>query len=242
MSASKGLGASAKEVSDMLPPTLVRLLMIRKLPNQPIDFDPEGTTVPTLFDEYDRLADHEFKRHPNADLDYARTFELCQVDFPKKPKDLWQMRFSIVSFVVQMPHLSLLDEAEKLKSNPLSEDEKNALEERAYYVKLWLEKNAPAEYRYAIKEESTAIDLSDKQRGAMKLLHDALRHPDLEWTGPAIHSAIHAVKEETGIEPKELFQPLYQMLLGRNSGPQMGWFLSTFPRENITQRLASVVS
>ncbi|MBI1812843.1 lysine--tRNA ligase [Candidatus Peregrinibacteria bacterium] len=44
MSASKGLGASAKEVSDLLPPKLLKLLMIRKLPNQPIDFDPEGTT------------------------------------------------------------------------------------------------------------------------------------------------------------------------------------------------------
>src|SRR3989344_7248153 len=89
--------------------------MIRKLPNQPIDFDPSGTTIPTLFDEYDRLSDHAFKRHKTPDADFARTFQLTQLDPLKAPEDLFQMRFTTLSFVLQMPHLDLVEEASKLK-------------------------------------------------------------------------------------------------------------------------------
>ncbi len=240
MSASKGLGASAKEVSDMLPPALVRLLMIRKLPNQPIDFDPEGTTIPTLFDEYDRLSDHEFKRHKEPDPEFARTFRLCQVDFPTPPKDIWQMRFTVLSFALQMPHLKVEEEAAKLKGSALTEEEIAALTERSYFVRQWLDQYAPQQYRYVILKEAPGdLALSDEQRTALTALTAAFQ--DVPWEGPAIHEAIHKVKEAQGVEPKVLFEPLYKMLLGRSSGPQMGWFLSTFTREEVLERLNTLL-
>lgn len=242
MSASKGLGASAKEVADLLPATLVRLLMIRKLPNQPIDFDPEGTTIPTLFDEYDRLSDHCFKRHKEPDADFARTFHLCQVDFPKPPKDLWQMRFSILSFVLQMPHLKPQEEAEKLKGSPLTTEETAALEERSHYVRQWLQQYAPEAYRFVIPQTApTDLTLTDVQSAALRELHDALAAMTT-WDGPTIHEGIHAVKTKTDIEPKALFEPLYRTFLGRTSGPQMGWFLSTFSKEEVLGRLNRILT
>lgn len=235
MSASKGIGASAKEISDMLPPELLKLLMIRKLPNHPIDFDPNGDTIPLLFDEYDRLADHHFQRHPTSDPDYARTFHLTQLDFPTKPKNLWQMRFSILSFIVQMPHLHCEKEAEKLKGLALTDEEKSALKTRASYVKKWLEEHAPEEYRFRILEKPPEIVLDTDQRGALTKLSIALT--SCAWEGAKIHETIHAVKTETGLSPQKLFQPLYQAFLGRDNGPQMGWFLSTFPREEVLKRI-----
>ncbi len=241
MSASKGLGASAKEVSDLLPPTLLKLLMIRKLPNQPIDFDPEGTTIPTLFDEYDRLSDHYFKRHKEPDADFARTFRLTQLDPSKEPEDLWQMRFTTLSFSLQMPHLTLVEEAEKLKGVALTPPEKQALEERAHYVRQWLQAHAPAEYKYNILAEPPAnLPLDAEQKKALSAVHAALSERSLPWEGPKMHERIHTVKAELGITPQKLFQPLYEIFLGRKSGPQIGWFLSTFPREEVLKRLASV--
>ncbi|MBI1934461.1 lysine--tRNA ligase, partial [Candidatus Peregrinibacteria bacterium] len=257
MSASKGIGASAKEISDMLPPELLKLLMIRKLPNHPIDFDPNGDTLPLLFDEFDRLADHEFKRHPKPDPDFARTFRLTQIHFPKKPPNLWHMRFSVLSFVLQMPHLSLEEEAEKLKGlalparrspgdevgsqskgSALTEDENTALQTRATYVKKWLDEHAPEEYRFTILEQPPVLSLDGTQRLALQKLMETLKHTP--WDGAQIHEAIHAVKAETGIEPKKLFQPLYQAFLGRDNGPQMGWFLSTFTKNDVVDRLKKI--
>lgn len=236
MSASKGIGSSAKDMSDMLPPELLKLLMIRKLPNQPIDFDPMGDTIPLIFDEYDRLADHYCRRLPKPDPDYRRTFQLTQIDFPKnkEPQDLWQMRFSVLSFIVQMPHLSLEEEARKLKGFPLTKVETTALETRATYVKKWLAEHAPEEYRFRVLEEPPTLALDNGQRAALTTLIAALEH--CSWEGPAIHETIHRVKTETGIEPRKLFPPLYQTFLGRDNGPQMGWFLSTFARAEVLRR------
>lgn len=237
MSASKGLGASAKEISDLLPAALVRLLMIRKLPNQPIDFDPEGTTIPTLFDEYDRLSEHYFGRHKEPNPEFKRTLELCQIDFPKKPKDLWQMRFSILSFVLQMPHLQPQEEAEKLKGSPLTKEEIASLEDRSHFVRQWLQQYAPEQYRYTIMQPGAVnVELSTKQKIAFDTLRQKIQSI-LDWNGKTIHEAIHATKNECGIEPKELFEPLYKIFLNRSSGPQMGWFLSTFKRDDVLERL-----
>ena len=240
MSSSKGLGASAKDVSDLLPATLLKLLMIRKLPNQPTDFNPEGTTIPNLFDEYDRLADHYFGRKQPVEPDFARTFHLTQVDFPKKPKDLWQMRFSLVSFLVQMPHLDLKKEAETVKGSALTKNEITALEERAFYTKQWLDQYAPDEAKYIILKEAPAgLTLTDVQRSALKKAVDALAA--VAWKGEEIHAALHAVKAEESLEPKAFFEPFYQLFLGRPSGPQLGWFLSTFPREEVMKRVQNVL-
>lgn len=239
MSASKGLGASAKEISDLLPPSLLRLLMLRKLPNQPIDFDPEGTTIPTLFDEYDRLGDHYFKRHPKPEEDFAKSFALCQSNFPTPPKDIWTMRFSLLSFVVQMPHLTLEKEAESLKGSALNEEERNELQNRSHYVTQWLTKYAPETAKYIIKDHSSEISIEPKQKETFSLLLEKLKAIP-SWSGADIHAILHAVKTEKGVEPKELFAPLYQAFLGRDSGPQMGWFLSTFPKEEVLKRLQNI--
>jgi len=242
MSASKGIGASAKEVADLLPPVLLKLLMMRIVPNRPIDFDPQGKTIPNLFDEYDRLSDHYFKRHKEPDEDFARTFRLAQLDPSKNPEDIWQMRFTVLSFVLQMPHLNLTEEAGKIKGSPISTSEKKSLDERANYVKQWLDELAPDEYKYTIQKDSPDdLNLDEGQKKALTKLRDVFADESLPWEGAPIHEAIHKVKEESGISPKNLFQPIYKIFLNRTSGPQVGWFLSTIKRERILDMIDSIL-
>jgi lysyl-tRNA synthetase, class I len=239
MSASKGIGASAKEIADLLPPVLLKLLMMRLLPNRPIDFDPQGKTIPNLFDEYDRLSDHYFKRHKEPDADFARTFELTQLK--GKPQDIWQMRFTVLSFVLQMPHLEVVKESEKLKGSSLNSSEKESLEERSHYVKQWLDQLAPDDYKYTVLTEApTDLSLDDEQKSALAKLSEVLADESLAWEGTKIHEAIHKVKEAAGIAPKKLFQPLYQIFLGRDSGPQVGWFLSTMERKSVIEMIDAI--
>ncbi|MCA9370466.1 MAG: lysine--tRNA ligase [Candidatus Peregrinibacteria bacterium] len=240
MSASKGLGACAKDVADLLPPKLLKFLMIRKEARVPIDFDPEGKTIPNLFDEYDRCSDHYFNRHPETYEGYARPYALAQADLSHDPDDIWEMRFQALSFVVQMPHLHLEEEATKLKGSGLSEAEITALHERADFVKKWIDTLAPAEYKFVIQDSvPTDLELSDNQRDALHALGKRLG--DLkEWTGESVHDKIHRTKEEFGLPPKELFQPLYKIFLGRTSGPQVGWFLSTMEQEKVAEKLLNV--
>jgi lysyl-tRNA synthetase class 1 len=56
MSTSKGQGAAAHTMAEVLPPELLRFLFLRYRPTHAIDFDPSGETIPRLFDEFDRVA------------------------------------------------------------------------------------------------------------------------------------------------------------------------------------------
>ena len=69
MSTSKGRGAAAHRIVEVVPPEQLRFLFLRPRPNQVIEFDPEGTdAIPRLFDEFDRFAAATAGRDVRGDL------------------------------------------------------------------------------------------------------------------------------------------------------------------------------
>jgi lysyl-tRNA synthetase class 1 len=232
MSSSKGRGSSAKDMSDLFPPQVFRLALIGKDIREQIDMDPSGESVPRLYDWYDELGEHV---KDGAGDDYARTFTLSQLPENQAAAAApWQMRFREVAFIVQMPHLSLVKEAEAAKGAALTEEERAALEERAEYAKFWLATYAPEEFRYELQDELPHAELSAVQKKALGLLAEYLAQPR---TGEEIHARLHELKTEAPIAPKELFQALYRIFLGRDSGPKAGWFLAGLPHEFVLARL-----
>jgi len=236
MSSSKGRGSSAKDMCDLFPPQIFRLALIGKDIREQIDVNPAGESVPRLYDWYDELA--EGVREGKAD-DYSRLFALCEL--PENRAGLstpWQMRFREVAFIVQMPHLSIIEEAAKAKGGELTEDEMCALEERARYAKFWLTTYAPEEFRYELQKEMPTVDLSDIQKKALTELANYLQAS--ERSGEEIHARLHELKTEIPIQPKELFQAIYRIFLNRDSGPKAGWFLAGLPRDFVLKRLKEV--
>lgn len=227
MSSSKGRGSSAKEIADLLPPKMLRLALLGKEINQAINFDPEGDTIPVLYDQYDKLAE-QYKTV--KDDDYARLFEVIH---PKGvvPAAGVLPRFSQVAFVVQMRHLSL--EAE------FPEADKEELEERAAYARKWLEAYAPEKYVFKLQDAlpEAAGALSAVQKKALGMLADYIAQTDTMPSGEELHQKLHALKEEAPIAPAELFSAVYLAFLGKAFGPKAGWFLSVLPREMVLERL-----
>lgn len=238
MSSSKGRGSSAKDMCDLFPPQLFRLSLIGKDIREQIDIDPAGESVPRLYDWYDELA--EGVREGKAD-DYSRLFALCEL--PDKRAALtapWEMRFREVAFIVQMAHLTLADEAARVKGSALTEDEARALEVRAEYAKFWLTTYAPEEFKYELQKELPEVQLSDTQKKALAALAEYLQSG--ERTGEELHLRLHEMKTEVPIQPKELFQAIYRIFLNRDSGPKAGWFLAGLPHDFVLRRLKDTVS
>ncbi|MCX6786703.1 MAG: lysine--tRNA ligase [Candidatus Kaiserbacteria bacterium] len=236
MSSSKGHGSSAKDMCDLFPPQIFRLALIGKDIREQIDIDPSGESVPRLFDWYDELGTGV--REGKAD-DYSRLFALCEL--PENRAAFiapWQMRFREVAFIVQMPHLSLIDEATRAKGTELTEDEEAALQERAKYAKFWLTTYAPEEFKYELQKEMPEVELSGVQKKALASLADFVQGE--ERSGEEIHARLHEMKTEIPIQPKELFQALYRIFLNRDSGPKAGWFLAGLPRDFVLGRLKTI--
>ena len=233
MSSSKGRGSSANDIADLFPPELLRLVLIGKDIREQIDVDPEGDSIPKMYDWYDELA--EGVRAGNAD-DYSRLYTLCQLPENQASASApWQMRFREVAFIVQMPHMKLSQEAEVAKGSPLTEEENIKLIERAEYAKFWLANYAPKEFVYELQQEVPHVDLSDIQKKGLAALAQYLA--DGAKSGEEIHTRLHELKTEVPIQPRELFIALYRVFLNRDSGPKAGWFLGSLPHDFVLKRL-----
>lgn len=234
MSSSKGRGASAKEMCDLFPPQIFRLALIGKDIREQIDVDPAGESVPRLYDWYDELAEAV---RTGAGDDYARLYTFCQLpEDQATPPTPWQMRFREVAFIVQMPHLSLNDEAMRVKGSALTPEELIALDERARYAKFWLATYAPEDFKYVLQDELPYVVLDETQKKALAELHDFMQ--EAERTGEELHARLHEMKTSVPIAPKALFQAIYRIFLNRDSGPKAGWFLAGLPRDLVVKRLA----
>jgi lysyl-tRNA synthetase class 1 len=213
---------------------------LQKNIKQAIDFEPEGDTIPVLFDTYDRLAEKYFAGVLD---DQSRLFKL--VHLPEEQSHIRERflpRFSMVAFLVQMPHLNFLEEIEALKGSPLTSDDRIEAEMRATYAKQWLTQYAAEQYKFELKTRAVpeaATHFSNEQKGALRevlAFFEQYEHP----TGEELHAALHATKEKSGLTPQQFFGALYQAFLGKDSGPKAGWFLSVLPRDFLLRRLKEV--
>ncbi|MEN9647292.1 MAG: hypothetical protein RLY57_96 [Candidatus Parcubacteria bacterium] len=244
MSSSKGAGSSSQEIADLLPAELFRFLLIQKEPNKVIEFDPEGETVPILFDNYDSYAKKYFEIQKTSESDdFARAFQLAQL--PEHRATITERhlpRFSTVAFISQMPHVDPVKEIEKLQEITLTEDDKKELAHRIEYVRKWVTTLAPAEYKFIIQDttpEATKT-FTEVQKQALAALLEYIKSVEV-LDGQGLHTKMHEIKETTGIDPKAFFSAIYISVLNRTSGPKAGWFLSVLDRDFLINRFEEVV-
>jgi lysyl-tRNA synthetase class 1 len=240
MSSSKGNAATAKEMTELLPPHILRLLLLKTPINRQLDFDPEGDAVPVLFDTYDRLAE---KVWSGVEDDDSQVFKFAHLpneraNIPKR----FLPRFSQIAFFVQMPHMDIYEEVAKMKESPLTDEDRAEIDLRSEYAKRWLAQYAEDRFIFQLQETmpEAAGALTAEQKSAVQLFADKLE--GLEAVdGQAIHELTHQVKEESELSPKEFFTALYLLFLGKESGPKVGWFMSTLDKDFVLERLRSVV-
>lgn len=240
MSSSKGEGATAYAMSQLLPPELIRFLMIRPRPNQPIEFNPEGDTIPRLFDRYDECADHYFEKVPEVNRDFQRAFYFSQVD-TKNIKDCFRPRFSRLVFLAQLPHIDIEEEVTKIKGSALTAEDKNELEKRLHYVNLWLNDYADNAHKFSVQESmpETAYDLNDEQK---KFLSEIITELETQKrSGEELHAQIHQIRKNSTLEPRGAFAAIYMVLIGKDSGPQAGWFLDALERDFVINRFKGAI-
>lgn len=219
MSSSKGRGFAASDMLTILPPELVRFLIVKMNINQQTNFDPsDGDTIPRLFDEYQEYAKHYFAGEKD---DEARIFELSQVKDVKKPLDV---RFKTLAQWVQMPNME-------------KEIKAQGLEEWANYARIWIEQFAPDSEKFAIQEQlpQSAQQLTEAQKkylSAVAMLLDSISDPE------ELQKAIYEKAKEMQIPSKDAFGAIYTVLLDKNHGPKAGWLILSLTKDLVRERFS----
>lgn len=236
MSSSKGNAIAAVKATEILPPQMVRLLLLRTPINRQIDFEPSGDSIPVLFDLYDRLAEKYWSGVKDDDSQLFTFVHLPdeRAEFPQR----YLPRFSQVAFLVQMPHMDIYDEVTKMKEGELTDLDVAELDERVTYAKRWLREYADEKFIFTLQQTIPAAvaTLTEPQQAALRLLSDKIELVS-SIDGQALHELIHEVKAESGLTPQAFFGAIYTVFLGKDSGPKVGWFLSTLTKDFLLKRL-----
>jgi lysyl-tRNA synthetase class 1 len=246
MSTSKGRGAAAHEIVEVIPPEQLRFFFLRPKPNHAVDFDPHGTdAVPRLFDEFDKFAAATAGKEVRGEIapGYEGTFRYSLLDREADVhEEAAQFRpaFSHLALLAQIPNVDIRARVEAEKGGPLNAREEAILDERIRAARAWLDGYAPERAIVAVRADLPAdavAALDDEQRAYLGRLGDAAAAGADLGSGEAWQDLIFSVAGAAGLPNGRAFAALYAAFLGRTNGPRAGWLLASLDRAFVVDRL-----
>ena len=244
MSTSKGRGAAAHEIVEVIPPEQLRFFFLRPRPNHAVDFDPEGTdAVPRLFDEFDKFAAATAGSRSRAicrPATRARSPTRCWIADAHVATEAEAFRpaFGHLALLAQIPNVDIPARVEAEKGASLTERETAILDERIGAARAWLEAYAPERSIVAVREDppiEALLGLDDDQRRYLGALADARRAADVRRSvaGPDLRRRRRRPACRTAARSPRC----YAAFLGRPNGPRAGWLLASLDPEFVIDRL-----
>lgn len=233
MSASKGTGLSAVESVQIMPPEVVRYFILKPPPLKRLYFDPINGVV-QLMDEFAAFAAKTDKTPEEERLWYVATrgregvrsvsrvpFSHLVASYQAALKDPERT----LAVIRRTEHAKTVDEDAKIIKTELK------------FIDEWLKSRAPEEVKFSLNESVDQADYSQAERAYFAALAAKITAAPADADGDWFHKAVYELKDSTELEPKQLFTALYRLLIGKESGPRAGWFLSMLPRDWLTARL-----
>jgi lysyl-tRNA synthetase, class I len=236
MSSSKGIGVTARDMADFLPPDILRFLLIRPNPRHPVNFEPSETFINRLFNEFDRF---HYKYHANGAVTplEKRVYELSRA---QEGPAHWLPDFQLLTALAQMPHLDASLELEKRKGAAFTDVERKQVAWRLRAAHYWINNYAADREKTRLHEQlpPSARELTATQRAFLAILATKLSRA--LWDGDALQVCIFDAARLTPIEQPSAFKAIYRVLLDRDDGPKAGNLVSFLERSFLIKRFTEL--
>jgi lysyl-tRNA synthetase class 1 len=240
MSSSKGVGSSAEEIAALLPPELLRFLMLRTQPRTVINFAPNYETTTRLFRDYDTLI-NKYSKSPELTEELMPLFYAQLGD---EVKTFQPFDFSTLISLLQVPRLNIQDEVVQRSLQPLTEYDQQIINQRIAAAQLWLQDYADEEEKLVLYLEQVpdkANDLNSEQVAYLQKLMENLQNIP-NWEAEELQTIIFSTTKELGIQQPIGFKALYLSFLNKEKGPKAGGLLSYLEKYFVISRLQDVVA
>jgi len=236
MSSSKAVGTAAREMADLLPPEVLRFLMIRTPPRKAVNFSTDYDYLVKLYNEHDRLV--ESRLSGRATPEQEKTLHMIEVD--PQVTAYHPVGFQLLTALLQLPHIDIEREIELRSTTGPSALDKDSLHKRLRSARYWLEHFASEEDRLALQPEvpESVNRLRESQHAFLSLLGS--RFPKDRITEDEYQSFIFDMARLTPIDHKLAFQALYRALFDKDQGPKGGALLSYLDTEFLIRRFSEV--
>jgi len=219
MHSSTGLAIAINEMLEIVPPEVLRYLIIRQKPEKHIEFDP-GLALLNLIDEYDGVEGDK------------RAYQLSQTEASKPTKIPFRHMVTVVQIAEDRGFDYLLTVLER-SGYDISDTE--AIKQRANNAKSWLVNYAPPFVKFKVQATlpPQVKSFTKEQRQALAILADEIERG---IAAQEIHDAMYSAAQKAGIDSKKVFEAVYSALLGLKSGPRAGHFLASLEKDFVVKR------
>jgi len=231
MSTSKGRGIGFANSTSIAPAPMLRFLLVRTRPNAVIDFDPYGTNdIVLLYERYDKAERAYFGEEDFGEKDNIKLKRIYELSYIGKIPDRIPPQFSLrhASTLLQI-YEEIDDVIKNLQESghvykDASKQEIEYVKERLLFAKKWIDEFAPEDYKFELQKKVPDVELNDKQRQALKILAEKLKHG--KWTEQTLYNEFYTIcRDEVDIPTGEFFQAAYKVLLNKERGPKLAGFL-----------------
>ncbi len=232
MSKSAGDTITAAELLKVLPAEIVWYFVIRSAPEKQLFFD-EGPTLMKLVDEFSELTAKPEKSEQEKQL-----IELCTYGITTRTVSNIPFTHLVASYQASLKDvektLEVIGRTEHAKT---AKEDAEVIKAELQFIDEWLRTRAPEDVKFEILKVVDGSIFSDAQKKYLRDLAAKIETAPTDADGEWFHKAVYDLKDTGELAPKELFTTLYQALIGKDSGPRAGWFLSLLPRDWLVQRL-----
>lgn len=223
MSSSKGNLVTPEQAFRIMPPVALRYFYARYLGKKRMDFDP-SLGLFRMLDEFSKV---DADVRAGRENEFAPAYKIAT--FGQDAQPMSSVPFSHLVSVYQAalgdPE-KVLEALKRTEYANVVDDQKDLIIGELEYVKNWLAEWAPEDVKFEVKDTLPEVELTDVQKEFLSKLSDAIGGHEGATDGQHYHDLIYELKDQVGIEPKDAFQAIYRVVLGKDFGPKAGWFLS----------------
>ncbi len=243
MSSSKGVGSSAKEIAELLPPELLRFLILRTQPKSVINFSPNQETITRLFRDYDTLIE-KYRAQIEADPEHPLTEDLMPLFYAQLDEDIKTYHPFDVSTLIsllQVLHLDIKQELANRIPESWNDFDWQIVHQRIAVARKWLQDYADEEEKLVIHLElpKKAEELTQEQVYYLEKLVENLENV-AAWESEVLQTTLFSTSKELQIQQSIAFKAVYLSFLGKERGPKAGALLSYLDKSFVLARLKEV--
>ncbi len=237
MSSSLGNLVSIKNALSVIPPEVLRYFTFKSRPERQLFFD-TGLGLYNLMDEYaktesETLAGNspEFKEAWQISSLSGKDHVISTVPFSHLVSTYQTARGDEVEI------LTILKRSGHEQAVRLQED---AIIKELGYVKKWLEDYAPENVKFEVLSTTPSLSLNKTQQLFLTGLIE--KFESIEFSAEVIHSTIYDIAVSSELGGKDAFTLIYQLFIGKDSGPRAGYFLASLGKEFVLTRLQETLN
>ena len=217
MSSSKGIVLLPDELLRIMPPDVLRLVVLGRDPARALDLD-LGAGFPHFMDEYRATTE-------NRPVPFTHLVTIAQT--------VGDDAEAAVDMLLQGDYREAVADRGKLARD-------------LYFARNWAEKWAPESLRFGVLELPEAAEAAKSlDEGQLRYLEEVgyeLSKLESQVDGDLIQNILFAKAAELDLKPKKAFAAIYTVLLGKKSGPKAGPFIAGIGLWSAQQRFLGVIS